>query len=96
MVDLSLGASHGVALTADGALYAWGTYERAQITRPVPQLLQVLNPSFKANGKIINLLKYVFDILVCKILTEFNFVTYSNFKVTLFISINYLLKQMKI
>ncbi|KAJ0180993.1 hypothetical protein K1T71_003078 [Dendrolimus kikuchii] len=50
VVELSLGASHGVALTADGALYAWGSHERAQITRPVPQLLQVLNPSFKANG----------------------------------------------
>ncbi|KAH9645818.1 hypothetical protein HF086_012545 [Spodoptera exigua] len=50
VVDLSLGATHGIALTADGALYAWGTHERAQITRPVPQLLQVLNPSFKANG----------------------------------------------
>ncbi|KAL0895990.1 hypothetical protein ABMA27_011981 [Loxostege sticticalis] len=48
--DLSLGASHGIALTSDGALYAWGTLERAQISRPVPQLLQVLNPSFKANG----------------------------------------------
>ncbi|XP_047031157.1 probable E3 ubiquitin-protein ligase HERC2 [Helicoverpa zea] len=50
VVDLSLGATHGIALTAEGALYAWGTHERAQITRPVPQLLQVLNPSFKANG----------------------------------------------
>ncbi|KAJ8734224.1 hypothetical protein PYW07_014775 [Mythimna separata] len=50
VVDLSLGSTHGVALTAEGALYAWGTHERAQITRPVPQLLQVLNPAFKANG----------------------------------------------
>ncbi|XP_026727805.1 probable E3 ubiquitin-protein ligase HERC2 [Trichoplusia ni] len=50
VVDLSLGAAHGVALTAEGALYAWGTHERAQITRQEPQLLQVLNPSFKANG----------------------------------------------
>ncbi|XP_022827451.1 probable E3 ubiquitin-protein ligase HERC2 [Spodoptera litura] len=50
VVDLSLGSTHGVALTAEGALYAWGTNERAQITRPVPQLLQVLNPSLKANG----------------------------------------------
>lgn len=52
MVDLSLGAAHGVALTAEGALYAWGTHERAQITRQEPQLLQVLNPSFKANGML--------------------------------------------
>ena len=51
IVDLSLGSTHGVALTSEGALYAWGTHERAQITRPVPQLLQVLNPSFKAHGK---------------------------------------------
>lgn len=51
VVDLALGASHGIALTSDGSLYAWGTHERAQITRPVPQLLNVLNPSFKVNGK---------------------------------------------
>ncbi|XP_052754599.1 probable E3 ubiquitin-protein ligase HERC2 isoform X2 [Galleria mellonella] len=50
IVDLSLGASHGIALSSEGALFAWGTHERAQISRPVPQLLQVLNPSFKANG----------------------------------------------
>lgn len=51
VIDMSLGASHGVALTSEGTIYAWGTHERAQITRPVPQLLQVLGPSFKANGK---------------------------------------------
>lgn len=51
IIELCLGASHGIALTAEGALYAWGTHERTQITRPVPQLLQVLSPSFKANGK---------------------------------------------
>ncbi|CAB3255423.1 unnamed protein product [Arctia plantaginis] len=50
VVDLALGASHGIALTSEGSLYAWGTHERAQITRPVPQLLHVLNPSFKVNG----------------------------------------------
>lgn len=50
-MDLAVGASHGIALTSDGSLYAWGTHERAQITRPVPQLLNVLNPSFKVNGK---------------------------------------------
>ncbi|KAJ2946601.1 hypothetical protein O0L34_g12657 [Tuta absoluta] len=50
IVDVSLGASHGIALSADGAIYAWGTHERAQISKPVPQLLQVLNPSFKAQG----------------------------------------------
>ncbi|CAH0405793.1 unnamed protein product [Chilo suppressalis] len=50
IVDLSLGASHGIALTSEGTLYAWGTHERAQISSPVPQLLQVLNQSFKANG----------------------------------------------
>ncbi|KAL4709830.1 hypothetical protein ACJJTC_001284, partial [Scirpophaga incertulas] len=50
VIDLGVGASHGIALTVDGALYAWGTHERAQISRPVPQLLQVLNSSFKANG----------------------------------------------
>ncbi|CAK1599489.1 unnamed protein product [Parnassius mnemosyne] len=50
VVDLSLGASHGIALTSEGALYAWGTHERAQISKPVPQLLQVFNSSFKANG----------------------------------------------
>ncbi|XP_049884481.1 probable E3 ubiquitin-protein ligase HERC2 isoform X2 [Pectinophora gossypiella] len=50
IVELSVGASHGIALSAEGALFAWGTHERAQISRPVPQLLQVLNPSFKANG----------------------------------------------
>lgn len=53
IVELSLGASHGIALASEGALYAWGTHERAQITRHVPQLLQVLNPSFKANGNYI-------------------------------------------
>lgn len=51
ILELCLGASHGIALTSEGALYAWGTHERTQITRPVPQLLQVLSPSFKANGK---------------------------------------------
>ncbi|KAI5642407.1 regulator of chromosome condensation (RCC1) repeat domain-containing protein [Phthorimaea operculella] len=50
IVDISLGASHGIALSADGAIYAWGTHERAQISKPVPQLLQVLNPSFKAQA----------------------------------------------
>ncbi|XP_013183359.2 probable E3 ubiquitin-protein ligase HERC2 [Amyelois transitella] len=50
IVDLSLGATHGVALSAEGALYAWGTHERTQFSKPVPELLQVLNPSFKANG----------------------------------------------
>ncbi|CAH2068345.1 unnamed protein product, partial [Iphiclides podalirius] len=50
VVDLSLGASHGIALTADGALYIWGTHERAQIANQVPQLLQVFNSSFRANG----------------------------------------------
>ncbi|KAG6464463.1 hypothetical protein O3G_MSEX014531 [Manduca sexta] len=50
IVDVSLGASHGLALAADGTLYAWGTHERAQILRPVPQPVQVFNTSFKANG----------------------------------------------
>ncbi|XP_028033518.1 probable E3 ubiquitin-protein ligase HERC2 [Bombyx mandarina] len=50
IIDVSLGLCHGVALTSEGAVYAWGTHERAQIVRPVPQLLQVLSPSFKANG----------------------------------------------
>lgn len=49
-MDLSLGASHAIAQTSDGAVYAWGTHERAQISRPVPQVLQVLSPSFKAQG----------------------------------------------
>ncbi|CAH0722311.1 unnamed protein product, partial [Brenthis ino] len=50
IVDLSLGVSHGVALSAEGVLYAWGTQERAQISNQIPQPLQVFNPSFKANG----------------------------------------------
>nr|XP_026484631.1 probable E3 ubiquitin-protein ligase HERC2 isoform X1 [Vanessa tameamea] len=50
IVDLSLGISHGIALSSEGVLYAWGTQERAQISNPVPQPLQVFNPSFKANG----------------------------------------------
>lgn len=53
IVSLSLGASHGIALSADGTLYAWGTHERAQLSRPLPQVLNALNPPFKANGKII-------------------------------------------
>ncbi|CAG9110136.1 unnamed protein product [Plutella xylostella] len=50
VVSLSLGASHGVALTADGLLYAWGTHERANIVRPIPQPLAVISPSFKIQG----------------------------------------------
>ncbi|XP_045542472.1 probable E3 ubiquitin-protein ligase HERC2 [Papilio machaon] len=50
VIDLSLGATHGIALSSDGALYLWGTHDRANMRRPVPQLLQVFNSSFKANG----------------------------------------------
>ncbi|XP_068628740.1 probable E3 ubiquitin-protein ligase HERC2 [Battus philenor] len=50
VIDLSLGESHGIALTSEGALYAWGTHDRAQISKPVPQLLQVFNSSFKVHG----------------------------------------------
>ncbi|XP_045760290.1 probable E3 ubiquitin-protein ligase HERC2 isoform X8 [Maniola jurtina] len=50
IVDLSLGMSHGIALSSEGVLYAWGTHERAQIANTVPQPLQAFNPSFKANG----------------------------------------------
>ncbi|XP_048481969.1 probable E3 ubiquitin-protein ligase HERC2 [Plutella xylostella] len=50
VVSLSLGASHGVALAADGMLYAWGTHERANIVRPIPQPLAVISPSFKIQG----------------------------------------------
>lgn len=49
IVDLSLGPSHGVALTSDGNLYAWGTNARANIVRSTPQLLQTFT-SLKASG----------------------------------------------
>ncbi|CAG4926206.1 unnamed protein product [Colias eurytheme] len=50
IIDLALGATHAIAITSDGLLYAWGTHERAQISNPTPQPIQVFNPSFKANG----------------------------------------------
>ncbi|XP_041973907.1 probable E3 ubiquitin-protein ligase HERC2 [Aricia agestis] len=50
VVEVSLGASHGFAVSADGLVYAWGTHERAQLSRPAPQPLNVFNPPFKANG----------------------------------------------
>ncbi|XP_022131000.2 probable E3 ubiquitin-protein ligase HERC2 [Pieris rapae] len=50
IVDLSLGSTHAIALSSDGLVYAWGTHERAQISNPSPQPIQVFNPSFKANG----------------------------------------------
>ncbi|CAH2243797.1 jg12710 [Pararge aegeria aegeria] len=50
IVDMSLGMSHGIALSSESVLYAWGTHERAQISNTVPQPLQAFNSSFKANG----------------------------------------------
>ncbi|VVD02569.1 unnamed protein product [Leptidea sinapis] len=50
VIDLSLGVSHAIAVSSEGVLYAWGTHERAQISNPTPQPIQVFNPSFKANG----------------------------------------------
>ncbi|CAG9575570.1 unnamed protein product [Danaus chrysippus] len=50
IVDLSLGASHGIALSSEGVLFVWGTHERTQISNPVPQPVKAFNPSFKANG----------------------------------------------
>ncbi|XP_038209493.1 probable E3 ubiquitin-protein ligase HERC2, partial [Zerene cesonia] len=50
IIDMSLGASHAIAISSDGLLYAWGTHERAQISNPTPQPIQVFNPSFKPNG----------------------------------------------
>lgn len=52
IVDVSLGCSHGIALSADGAVYAWGTHERAKLSRPTPQVLHALSSSFKPSGNI--------------------------------------------
>ncbi|GBP72265.1 E3 ubiquitin-protein ligase HERC2 [Eumeta japonica] len=50
VVDLSLGPSHGIAISSDGGVYVWGTHERAQISQATPHHLPVLNSSYKAQG----------------------------------------------
>ncbi|XP_048005438.1 probable E3 ubiquitin-protein ligase HERC2 [Leguminivora glycinivorella] len=57
VIDVSLGASCGVALLADGQLYSWGTHERAHLFSSTPVKVSVLSSPFRANGVTVGLIK---------------------------------------
>ncbi|XP_072935158.1 probable E3 ubiquitin-protein ligase HERC2 [Epargyreus clarus] len=50
IIDLSIGPTHGIALSSEGALYAWGTHKRARLSNTVPELIHVFHPSYKIHG----------------------------------------------